>query len=462
MKKSKLFLVLLSFVLTLAAVIGCGGGAAYAPKVDIAVGKTFSIGGGGTQTVLAGANGVFAFTATSLLTAEARSSDLITWSVVEGLPAGATYSFSPNPSAFGEQTNLTIFTTPETPAGSYPFRVRATLGDLVVEISALLNVNTPPPAKSFMLTGSAPETVNQGDDANFTIIPVETTDQTARSNDPVELTVTSGLPTGTTAAFSFTSVNVGSASTLAVSVGFNTVPGTYPITVTGTQGTTVRTTTVSLTVLPVYGLSGSTSQTILPGDSASFTVTASGPLNRSSTAVTLTSSSNLPNGSTITLTPNDIAVGSSSTVLVNTPNGIAPGTYTITVSGDFAGVQRSTDLTLIVAAPPDFTMINEGPYFVTINESVDTNVFTFMNGSTSPAPFSRAADDVTLSVTGGLGTGMTTSFSANPIQIGGQSTLTVNTTFATAPGDYQIVVTGTSPYYTHTTTITVTVVEPSG
>ncbi len=60
---------------------------------------------------------------------------------------------------------------------------------------------------------------------------------------------TSGLPAGTTAAFSPTSIASGSgSSTLTFSVGATTAAGTYLITVTGVGGGLTRTTSVSLTV----------------------------------------------------------------------------------------------------------------------------------------------------------------------------------------------------------------------
>ncbi|MEV0620448.1 M28 family peptidase [Nonomuraea sp. NPDC050404] len=72
------------------------------------------------------------------------------------------------------------------------------------------------------------------------------TQTTSGSAQTVNLSA-SGLPSGTTAAFSPASVTSGNSSTLRLSVGSSTAQGTYQITVTGT-GTATHTATYSLTV----------------------------------------------------------------------------------------------------------------------------------------------------------------------------------------------------------------------
>src|ERR1700730_9032352 len=67
----------------------------------------------------------------------------------------------------------------------------------------------------------------------------------------VSLTV-SGTPAGASAAVNPTSVTVGNSSTLTVNAG-TAAPGTYAITVTGTEGTVTHATTVSVTVSPSGG-----------------------------------------------------------------------------------------------------------------------------------------------------------------------------------------------------------------
>ncbi len=63
----------------------------------------------------------------------------------------------------------------------------------------------------------------------------------------VSLTV-SGAPAGTSATLSPTAVTAGGSSTLSVVVGSSTTPGTYPLTITGVEGSATHSTAVSLTV----------------------------------------------------------------------------------------------------------------------------------------------------------------------------------------------------------------------
>jgi PKD repeat protein len=64
----------------------------------------------------------------------------------------------------------------------------------------------------------------------------------------IALAVT-GLPAGATAAFSPGVIAAGASSTLAVTAGAATPPGTYALTITGTSGALTRTTSVALTVV---------------------------------------------------------------------------------------------------------------------------------------------------------------------------------------------------------------------
>ena len=75
---------------------------------------------------------------------------------------------------------------------------------------------------------------------------------TAGAAQTVALSAT-GVPSGATAAFSPGSVNVGGSSTLTVTTGASTPPGTYAVTVAGTGPSATHSTTFSVTVLPASG-----------------------------------------------------------------------------------------------------------------------------------------------------------------------------------------------------------------
>ena len=157
----------------------------------------------------------------------------------------------------------------------------------------------------------------------------------------------SGLPSGTTANFSLNPIpppGFGS-STMTISVGNNTTPGTYPITVTGTGGKLQQTTTVMLTVqAPGGNFSILVSPAIIreyqgdPG-TAYVSTTVSGGFN-SSIALSV---AGLPSGTTASFSPNPDPRARRGQLgdddpwwAPNTP----AGTYPLTVTGNGGGLKR--------------------------------------------------------------------------------------------------------------------------
>ncbi|MFE2286382.1 M28 family peptidase [Streptomyces sp. NPDC059443] len=99
------------------------------------------------------------------------------------------------------------------------------------------------PAQDFSIsTSPAAGSANPGSSVTSTVA----TGTVSGAAQTVSLSVT-GAPAGVTATLSPTSVQSGSSSTLSVSVGASTAPGTYTLTVTGT-GTVSHSTTYTLTV----------------------------------------------------------------------------------------------------------------------------------------------------------------------------------------------------------------------
>lgn len=65
---------------------------------------------------------------------------LIPFQVISGLPAGMTYTFSPNPITGTGSTQLTIHVTPFTPAGTYPIVIQAICGQTIRNLVYLVTV----------------------------------------------------------------------------------------------------------------------------------------------------------------------------------------------------------------------------------------------------------------------------------------------------------------------------------
>jgi subtilase family serine protease len=210
-------------------------------------------------------------------------------------------------------------------------------------ISALAGSSSGP---GFSLSASPTSvTVAQGNSGTSTI----TSTVTGGFDSAITLSA-SGQPTGVTVSFNPTSITGAGTSTMTMLVASSTAPGTYTITVKGTSGSTVETTTVSLTVTgttPNFTISASpTSITVDPGNSGHSTITTaiSGGFD-SSIALSATGQ---PSGVTVSFSPSSIpAPGSgSSTMTVTVSRRTRTGSYTITVKGTGGGLNHTTTVSL--------------------------------------------------------------------------------------------------------------------
>jgi cardiolipin synthase len=162
-----------------------------------------------------------------------------------GQPAGVTVTFNPTPIAApgsGTSTmNIAVVSTVTT--GTYPITVTATGGGLTQTTLVSLTV-TAAAAPGFNLSASpSSASVADGSSGTSTI----TSGVTGGFSSAVALTA-SGQPTGVTIGFSPSSITGSGTSVMSMTVASTTAAGNYPITVTGTSGTTIETTSVSLTV----------------------------------------------------------------------------------------------------------------------------------------------------------------------------------------------------------------------
>jgi hypothetical protein len=164
---------------------------------------------------------------------------------VSGLPAGATSSFSPNPTT-GNSSTLSVTTAVGT-SGTFTLTATGTSGSLVRNASATLQVN--PPAVPGFSVSVSPTSVSVPRSGSGS------TTATVTSINGFGSAVTlsaSGLPSGVTATFGTNPVtppaNGSANSTLNLSASASATTGTFTVTVTGTSGGTSRSATFSLTV----------------------------------------------------------------------------------------------------------------------------------------------------------------------------------------------------------------------
>jgi subtilase family serine protease len=208
---------------------------------------------------------------------------------------------------------------------------------------------------------------------------------------------------------------------------------------------------------PSFTLSASPSSlTITQGSSGTSTITVT-DVGGFSGSVTL-AASGLPSGVTASFGTNP-TTGSS--VLTLTASATATtGSATVTVTGTSGSLSATTKIALTVnaAASPNFT-ISASPASVTVNQGASgTSTITV----TSQNSFSSAT---TLSATG-LPSGVTATFSTNPVTPpangSATSTLTLAASASATVGTATVTVTGTSGSTTHSTTVTLTVNSSSG
>jgi hypothetical protein len=291
-------------------------------------------------TVAAGSQGTSTITTTALN----GFNSAITLSA-SGMPSGVGVSFSPNPiAAPGTGTStMTITVASTTAAGNYPLTVTGAGGTTQHTATVTLTVTN---TSTFTISASPSSlTIGRGNNGTSTI----TTTAMGSFNSSIALTI-SGLPSGTTASFSPSTIPAPGTgtSTLTINVGSNTRTGTYTLTVKGNGGGVQKTTTISLTVTaPDFTLSASpTSETISRGSAATYTVTL-GAQGGFSGTVSL-SASGCPSHSTCSFSPSSVTPPGTSTFTVQTTSQTTVKSYSITIKGTSGSLSHSQSVSLTV------------------------------------------------------------------------------------------------------------------
>jgi uncharacterized membrane protein len=288
-----------------------------------------------TRTVTQGGSASYALT----ITRTNGFADSVTMSA-GGLPTGATATFSPNPAT--STTTLQITTTATTPTGSYPLTITGADGALNHTITVTLVVNAAP---DFSLSSSpTSQEVVQNGTAQYTI----TVNPVGGFASSVTLKAT-GLPSGTSA--NFTPGQATTTSTLKLKTAGNTPPGSYAITVTGTQGALSHSIVITLVVDPTpdFTLSATpTTLTIPSAGTAQYTISVT-PVGSFTGAVTL-KAGGLPGGATATFNPTP----TSSTAVLSITVTSTRSSYsrTITITGTSGSLNHSVKVTLQVTGSP--------------------------------------------------------------------------------------------------------------
>ena len=354
---------------------------------------------------------------------------------VTGLPAGASAEFTPNPAA--SSSTLTVTTDGSTPGGTSSLTITGIAGALTRTTTASLEITAP----NFSL-GATPgsQSVAQGASTSYSIAITPSGGFAAN----VALSV-AGLPAGASA--EFTPNPAGSSSTLVVTAGVATPPGTSTLTITGVSGAMTRTTTANVTVtVPDFSLDLTPSlRSVAPGAGTTYVVavTPSGGF----TGSVSFSVSGLPAGATAEFSPNPS--GSSSTLTVNTLASTPGGAATLTITGVSGSLTRTATATLNVTAQ-DFSFVLEPASRTVVPGDGGTYAITLtkINGFSGAVTYSIA----------GLPAGATFEISPNPATSDGG--LFILAGGDTPGGSSVITLTGTSGGITRTATALFNVNSP--
>ena len=353
----------------------------------------------------------------------------VTFSVT-GLPAGVTALWNPNPTTSG--TNLTLISSSSAPAGTHNLTITGTSGNITSSITVPLTIHTP----SFTLYTPNQVSIGQG----TTTTSYLSINALYGFNGNVTLSA-SGLPNGVTASFSpnpttnYTTLTLTATSTATV--------GTSTVTITGTSGTLTASATLTLGVYaPTFTISGGGSVSLGQGSTTTAYLNVysqygfNGAVNFSVSGV--------PAGVTASFAPNPTS--NSTTLTLTAASTAAIGQSTLTVTGTSGSQSATTTLQLNVVAT--YFTLGSGGGTVIQGSSTTSSVWIY--------PQYGFNGNVNLSISG-LPSGITASFSPNPVPVSGTvysttSTLTLTAGSTVPTGQYTATITGTSGSLTATTT----------
>ena len=204
------------------------------PGCPASAGNDFSISASPTSLSLVQGTSGSSTIATAVTSGSAGTVSL----AVSGVPSGASASFNPGSVTAGNSSMLNVSTGTAAP-GTYTLTVKGTEGSATHSTTVRLTVTAKP---DFTISAS-PGTLSlaQGTSGSSSI---STT--VVGSAGTVGLAV-SGAPSGATTSVTPASINAGGRATLNMNAG-TAAPGTYTLTVKGTEGSATHSTTVRLTV----------------------------------------------------------------------------------------------------------------------------------------------------------------------------------------------------------------------
>ena len=350
-----------------------------------------------------------------------------------GLPAGIRSSFTPNPVLPGGTTNLELAADLSAPADTYhllligtaasfdgaaPVTLTRTTGITLVVLPAAITITVSPSSHA----------VFQGQSATYTLAVTATPGLTQPFSIAVE-----GLDDAQME-LSRNPVPLGESALLTVTATLGTAPGTRSFTVSANSGTFAATTSAQLLVLPA-GITltvSPDSKTIYQGQPATYTlaVTATPGLTQPASLVV-----EGPEDMEITLSPNPLPLGATTTLTVSTTLSTTPGARNLRVTASSSGLTDTALLGLLVLPATITPTVSPDSQTVYRGQATSYNV-----GLSATPGFPSAATFQIAHLPQG------TSYSLVPPSVapGGSATLFITTTASTPLGPYQFTISGTA------------------
>ena len=212
-----------------------------------------------------------------------------------------------------------------------------------------------PPAPDFTISATpSSRTVVQGVGTSYTV------NVTALNGFSGTVDLTASFSAGVVGTFSPSSVVGGGPSTLNVTT-TGAPTGTSSITITGTSGTLIHSTSTTLVVTgpPDFTISASpATQTVTQGNSTTYTVTITGQ-NGFADSVSL-AATGLDVGASGAFSPASVSGSGTSTLTVTTTNLAATGPFTVVITGTSGSLSHSASVALVVNVPPPSAIVNGG------------------------------------------------------------------------------------------------------
>lgn len=250
---------------------------------------------------------------------------------------------------------------------------------------------------------------------------------------PVAFAVT-GAPAGMSATTLVKAIKAGGATTLVVTTAATTSPGTYPVTVTGTEGSKLHRATFTVTVLADFAMTASpASLALAAGGATSATIAVTGGTDPVSLSV-----SGLPVGVTGAFSPGTAAPGRAATLSLSASSRATFGPATVTISGATTKGVRHTQTVALVVSGNSFNL-GVSPAALAIPAGTEGRVTVSTKVATGVAqPISFVLSNLA-PVNG------TATFSPTTVLSGGATTLTFRMKPGASAGTTKYWVTATGP-----------------